>query len=103
MFIAGLLLSGCTETVTTSQVFPDPYVMGQGSNEVVFIDLAAVCTIEITMLDGSLVRRISETDGDGQASWDLKNQAGEDVVSGIYLYLIKSQSQEAKGRLIINK
>ena len=103
VFIAVLLNAGCSETFTTNPVFPDPYVTGTGTAEIVFTDLAASCTIEITTLDGQLVRTITESDGDGQAIWDIKNEAGEDVASGIYLYLIKSLSQEAKGRLIVSK
>lgn len=103
IFAAALINTGCSETFTSSPVFPDPYVTGAGSQEIVFTDLYSSCTIEITTLDGDLVRTITETDGDGQAVWDIKNQTGEDVASGIYLYLIKSVSQEAKGRLIVSK
>ena len=97
-----ILVGGCSNRFSNS-VFPDPCLFSQGHNQIFFTDLPASCTIEITTLTGDLVRTIVESDGDGEASWDVKNQAGEEMGSGIYLYLIKSPGEVKKGKLVITK
>lgn len=96
------LLTGCAEHSPNSP-FPDPYVFSKGHTEIVFTDIPASCEILILNLDGDVVRTILENDGDGQASWDVKNKAGEDLTAGIYLYIIKSSEGERKGKLIVSK
>ena len=97
-----LLISGCeTVTFVPDKPFPNPYVVEAGVTQIYFNDLAAVCTIEISTFAGVLVRTITETDGDGQAVWDLKNDDGEDLTAGIYLYIIKDAERTRKGKVII--
>jgi flagellar hook assembly protein FlgD len=96
------LLAGCAEQ-TAQPLFPDPYVTSEGHTDITFTDLASSCTIEIYTLERELVRTISETDGDGQAVWDVRNEKGEAVGSGVYLYVIKSSQDSKKGKLIITK
>ncbi len=99
-----LLVSGCgAETFVPDKPFPNPYVVEPGVTQIYFNDLAAVCTIEITTSSGVPVRTISETDGDGQAAWDLKNDDGEDLTAGIYLYIIKDAERTRKGKVIITR
>ncbi|MEA1980932.1 MAG: hypothetical protein U9N54_08160, partial [candidate division Zixibacteria bacterium] len=38
-----------------------------------------------------------------EASWDLKNENGTDVSSGIYLILAKMYDSESKGSLVVEK
>jgi hypothetical protein len=37
---------------------------------------------------------IEETDGDGQAEWDAKNEEGTPLTSGIYIYIITNPAGE---------
>jgi flagellar hook assembly protein FlgD len=97
-----VLAAGCAEE-TGQMLFPDPYVVSEGHTDITFTDLNASCTIEIYTLEQQLVRTITETDGDGQAVWDIKNEDGEDVSSGIYLYVIRNNDTTKKGKLIITK
>jgi len=100
--ILGGLMSGCSTSFDNSP-FPDPYIYGEGDQEIVFIDLPAACTIEIKTMSGDLIKTILENDGDGQASWDVTNEDGEKVGSGIYLYVIKSAEEERSGKIMITK
>ena len=47
--------------------------------------------------------KVKELDGSsGSATWDLTNDSGNQVASGIYLYLIKdSQGNKSHGKLAI--
>jgi len=102
LIAGGLFLVGCS-TNSLSSPFPDPYDAGQGHTQIAFTDLPAVCTIEIYTLSGDLVKSISETDGDGLTSWDLTNNAGEAIDSGIYNYVVKSADSNQQGKLVVTK
>ena len=101
-FILGLLLlaAGCAEH-SPQPLFPDPCVSSEGHTHITFTDLSAVCTIEIYTLSGDRVRKIVETDGDGQVVWDLKNDLGKDLTGGMYLYIITSTEEVKEGKLLI--
>ncbi len=101
-----LIISGCAEEVTNPyKEFPNAYMpSSEGHTRIIFSDLPAVCTIKIYTLTGDLVRTIVESDGDGQAAWDVRNEGNEELPSGIYLYIIKSSTEgEEKGELVIRR
>ena len=101
--ILGGFMAGCSTSSFDNSPFPDPYIYGEGDQEIVFIDLPAVCTIEIKTVSGDLIKTIIENDGDGEAIWDVTNEDGEKVGSGVYLYVIKSAEGERSGKIIITK
>jgi len=60
-------------------------------------------TIRVFTLSGDLVR-ILNNDGNrdvGQTKWDLVSRNGQDVVSGIYLYVVESQYGNQTGKLVL--
>jgi len=97
------LVAGCASQTIINRDFPLPYLSSAGQNEIVFIDLPASCIIEIFTLAGERVKTITVNNGDGQASWDLKNETGEVVESDTYTYVVKSAEGERKGKLAIIK
>lgn len=97
-----LLLTGCA-TITEQKHFPDPFVISAGHSQVTFTDLYALCTIEVFTLNGDLLRSMTESDGDGQLVWDVKNENGEDLTGGMYLYIIRGAEEVRSGKLIITK
>ena len=101
--ILGGFITGCSTSSFDNSPFPDPCIYSEGDEEIVFIDLPASCRIEIKTVFGDLIKTIIENDGDGEASWDLTNDAGEGVGSGVYLYLIKSTEEEKSGKIMITK
>jgi hypothetical protein len=92
-------LAGCSDP-RPGYVFPDPCL--SGSTEIVFTDLPASCTIEVYTLSGERVKTLVESDGDGQAIWDIRNDAGELLGSGLYTYIIRSD-QEEQGKIVITR
>jgi hypothetical protein len=88
-----------------SQVFtyPNPCRVGAGENSIIFANLTKEATIKILTLSGQVIRTLEEKDGNGGVSWDLRNERGERVAAGIYLYYISSQSDSHKGKLAIVK
>ena len=95
------LMSTAALTLTNSYSFPNPYKPSDGHTTITFTNLAAQCTIRIFSLSGELVKTISESDGDGQNSWDVTNEGGEALHSGLYLYVISSTDDVKKGKLVV--
>jgi hypothetical protein len=97
-----LLLAGCG-TYSSNPLFPDPCVVSAPDGKITFTDLPALCTIEVYTLSGVLACSTVESDGDGQLVWDLRNESGEILGSGLYNYLIKSAQDTKSGKLIITR
>ncbi|MCX5782502.1 MAG: glycosyl hydrolase [Elusimicrobia bacterium] len=96
------------------KVYPSPYKPGSGGvfdngilgEGIVFDYLTTSANIKIFSLAGELVAELIETDGNGICVWNARNQSGNKVASGIYVYLItnpENGSQKAKGKLAIEK
>ncbi|MCK4605709.1 MAG: hypothetical protein KAU35_00290 [candidate division Zixibacteria bacterium] len=74
---------------------PNPYYLYSGydtspENRVLkFTNLPEKCTITIYNLAGDLVRTIEKTDATStEATWDVENEFGVPVGSGIYIYVV---------------
>lgn len=106
MIITGIFfLIGFTPVLADSlegiYVFPNPCRVSQGNNQMVFTNLPSEVELEIYTLDGQQVREVYENDSSGEISWDLRNQDGEIVASGVYFYLLRSGDDYRVGKLII--
>ena len=84
-----------------SQIFtyPNPCRVGAGENSIMFANLTREATIKILTLSGQVIRTLEENDGNGGVSWDLRNEQGEMVAAGIYVYYVSNQVQSKKGKL----
>ena len=78
--------------------YPNPYKTTMGLPGVQFINLTAQCEIKIFTIAGELVKTAGEDEvGDtGSYLWNLQNDAGDTVASGIYIYHIKNQKGQTK-------
>jgi len=77
-------------------VYPNPAKISNGN--LVFANLPQFAEIYIYSLTGNKINHIFEKDGNGGVSWDYKDENGNTVTSGIYLFLIK-QLDENKNEL----
>ncbi|RKY00135.1 hypothetical protein DRP77_11970, partial [Candidatus Poribacteria bacterium] len=97
--VAVLELPGTVDKVVA---YPNPYIRGRSrSGGIHFVKLPERATILIYTLDGKLVRRIETEPGMGRAFWDLKNEAGREVDSGLYIYVVKCETGIKRGRLVV--
>jgi hypothetical protein len=75
-------------------VFPNPYLGSSTLSGYIYQDfirftnLPTQATLRIFTLAGVYVRRIEKNDENPWLDWDLKNNAGEQVASGIYIAYI---------------
>jgi hypothetical protein len=68
-----------------------------------FVNVPAECLLRIYTVSGDLIWETEyRTETDGNIEWEVKNQSGEDVASGIYVYKIEnSKGDHVYGRLIV--
>ncbi|MCK4817693.1 T9SS type A sorting domain-containing protein, partial [bacterium] len=79
------------------QIFPNPYFAYQGlessyySRFVTFNNLPETCIIRIFSLSGQLVRCIEHMNATPFERWDLMNEVGRPVASGMYIIHIETE------------
>ncbi|HYV90267.1 MAG TPA: hypothetical protein VE978_00720 [Chitinophagales bacterium] len=85
------------KALDTINIVPNPYYaysayeQGQIDNRVKITNLPQKCTITIFSLDGTLVRKITRDDQSITSfDWDLKNDAGVPIASGLYIIHIEA-------------
>jgi len=90
-------------------IYPNPCYLNQ-AGFVTFSNLPLESEVRIYIYDlgGSLVRSLGESDtviegGSKACTWNLKNDRGEMVARGIYLYHILSASEKRTGKIAIIK
>jgi hypothetical protein len=100
---ADLLLGSTAASIEDAYVFPNPYrgVGARGAEGVMFAGLPEQATIRVFTLQGTLVRRIEHHDQTGGSRWNLTNEDGDPVASGVYLYTIHSGSDVVRGKLAV--
>ena len=90
------------ETLAGARGFPVPFRPGQGSEGITFDRIPENSTIKIFAMDGQAVKTLG-TDSDGKAVWDLSNDDGRLVASGVYVADIEKDGSRKRLKLIIQK
>ena len=82
-------------------IYPNPFVPAQSINgQVTFLKLTENATVSLYTLDGERVRTKLESTT-GRASWDGRNDAGAEVISGLYIYHIEGEGVQKIGQIMI--
>lgn len=84
-------------------IAPNPFKPSRGDTVMVFDNIPSIATLRIFSPDGQLIRTIEKSDSSGGSIfWDVKNDSGGNVSSGIYIYVITDSSgNKKKGKLAI--
>ncbi|MFA5976327.1 MAG: T9SS type A sorting domain-containing protein [Elusimicrobiota bacterium] len=92
-----------TTPLSSIRAYPNPWRSDRHQGlPVTFDNLTANSTLKLYTLSGHWIRTLDTSAG--SAGWDLKNDSGDKVASGIYLYVItNNQGQKTKGKLVIIK
>jgi flagellar hook assembly protein FlgD len=65
------------------------------------VNLASASTIKIYTIMGELVAQLESDSQGNDVRWDVRNEDGDNVASGVYIYQIKNSYSEKRGKLII--
>ena len=84
-------------------VFPNPVRHYLGQTQVNFSNVTSQVRIRIYNIRGSLVRDIELGNAGNSVQWNLKNQSGQEVASGIYIYRIEAKGTESKQYILTKK
>lgn len=85
-----------------SSVYTTPNYHNYPDNKIRFVNVPVDCTLEIFTAAGDLVWDTEHHINSGNIEWDVKNESGEDVASGIYIYKLEDSSGgSVYGRLVI--
>jgi hypothetical protein len=93
-------------------VVPNPYVGSSrleqhgwsgGDGRIEFRGLPRECEIEIWTLAGDLVRELKHDSGLSWETWDVRNDEGDEVAGGIYVYRVSSGENEQIGKFFVVK
>ncbi len=94
-------ISNASALLTNAHAFPVPFVPSKGDSSITFTDLSAEATIRIYSQSGSLVQTLNAAGGNGLYAWDTRTSDGNDLASGVYVFVISSSVDEKKGKLVI--
>ena len=91
---ATISLTQAADNLADVYVFPNPYRDADHQGRVVVAGLPPEATINIYSVQGEPVRQLEERDGDGGIAWDLTDEQGRPVPSGIYLVRVEAPDQK---------
>jgi hypothetical protein len=85
------------------QVYPNPWRSDKHAGKsVTFANLPMNASVKIFTTSGHLARDLGTVNG--SVTWDLKNDSGDKVASGIYLYIITDgQGDKVRGEVAVIK
>lgn len=81
--------------------YPVPFKPSAGHTKITFTGLTRAARIRVYTVGGQLVRTLDKSDAGDTLDWDVKNSRGENLASGVYLFIVKSASQTATGKLMV--
>jgi hypothetical protein len=85
-----------------STQYSSPNYHNYPDNKMRFVNVPARCELRIYTPAGDLVWRTKNSSGTGNIEWDTRNEAGEEVSSGVYLYRLEADNGKAVyGRIVI--
>jgi hypothetical protein len=103
-----IVLSSFANDLSDVYVYPNP-VKPTNGEALTFANLPRFAQISIWTVDGTKIGEIEESDGNGGATFDLKDLNGNTLSSGIYIYRIvmtdesKNEQEEKLGKFAVIK
>jgi hypothetical protein len=86
-------------TLDAAKAFPVPFKPASGHSVITFSGLKMGSTIKIFTITGELVAQL-QSDGPS-IQWPVLNKDNEKVASGVYVFQIKNEVSEKRGKLVI--
>ena len=87
--------------LSSAHCYPVPFRPAAGHTKITFTGLTQSASIRVFTLSGRLVRSLEKAGAGDTLDWDVRNSAGENLASGVYIFVVKSPSQTASGKLMV--
>lgn len=94
-------LTSSVENLDNLRVYPNPYRISASDQPLRFANLPEDCEIWIFSANGQLLRKLQQPAFAGAVEWDLQTAQQVPVASGVYVYVVRWNGQEKKGKLLI--
>lgn len=88
-------------SVSSAHVYPNPCTLAKGCTGITFTRLTLRATVRIFTVSGEKVRTILKNNNIDSVGWDLRNEAGSIVASGLYLYVVSGEGTSKTGKIVI--
>ncbi len=88
------------------RVYPNPWRSdNHPGKSIIFAQLPLQTTVKLFTISGHLVKTLSPLSSSlNKASWDLTNDAGDKISSGVYIYLLEDgYGNEIRGKVAVMK
>jgi subtilisin family serine protease len=96
-----IALVATRNSIDDLMVYPQPAVVQNGW--LMFSNIAEGTLIKIFDINGHLINQLEEVDQNGGVRWNLRDQSGNTVSSGIYIYHATFDNQTKLGKLTVVK
>jgi hypothetical protein len=93
---------GAPETVDGARGYPVPFRPAYGANGITFDRIPAETAVRIYTIDGRPVK-ILTTNTEGAVLWDLTNDDGSPVSSGVFLALMEKNGGRKRLKVVVQK
>ena len=87
---------------SSAYFYPNPFQPHKGHTRVHLNNLPENTSVYIYTLSGELVRKL-ESSSSGQVLWDVRNQSGDIVSSGVYLMLLKTDKASTTLKVAVER
>ncbi len=97
-----LVLTGFAPDLSDVYVYPNPVRGGERHTSVTFANLPRKAKITIWDVNGKRINEIEEKDGNGGVEFNLTNEFGEKIPTGVYIYrvvMLDDQNNEGDEKL----
>jgi len=84
--------------------YPNPYKPSAGHSRVTFSRLTHYTKLQVYNVAGELVYNTEGDTPTGELAWDVRNNSGDKLASGVYIYMMADgEGNRAKGRFAVIK
>lgn len=83
--------SGNKDALANVYSYPNPVRKNDIMSGMRFANLTKHATIHIYTLSGRFINKVIETDGDGGVDWDMKDESGTHIGTGVYWYKVSAE------------
>ncbi|MFH1725286.1 MAG: T9SS type A sorting domain-containing protein [Elusimicrobiota bacterium] len=91
------------DDLSGAHAFPVPFRPYRGHAKITFTGLTRDAEVRVYTISGRLVKTLIKSGAGNSVEWNVTNERGEGLASGVYLYVIKAAGAVKSGKLMVIK